>query len=239
LRQALLLFFLVLFRGISADLTVARVTAMAKTYFRDSAEVPMTVSVGTVVTDSTGRMKHQGQSTVRLIFHGYNQSSGHFSLRGDSGWFNTGALRDSIVGDVTAFMAAAMISPFKEQTRTVQIIPPSTVLVSDGECPVLELAPRWMVPKQFCGTGRFRLAETGGELTFEHFSFDSMGRPARARIAYLGDVQCTAFHADLEFQKVLLPGDSRPYFWPKETVTVLTTNKGKVTITNRYAAKGR
>jgi hypothetical protein len=35
----------------AAEPTVDRITALAKEYFRDSAEVPMTVAVTTVVTD--------------------------------------------------------------------------------------------------------------------------------------------------------------------------------------------
>jgi hypothetical protein len=50
-------------------------------------------------------------------------------------------------------------------------------------------------------------------------------------------VQVLAFHAEVEFQDVVLPGDSKPYLWPLEAVTSVTTNKGKVTISNRYSPK--
>ena len=47
-------------------------------------------------------------------------------------------------------------------------------------------------------------------------------------------MQLLAFHADVEFQEVVLPGDSNPYLWPLEAVTSVTTNKGNVTISDRY-----
>jgi len=220
----------------AAEPTVHQITALAKEYFRDSAEVPMTVAVTTVVTDNAGKVKHRGESAVRMVFHGYNQSSGKFSLRANSGWFNIGALRDSMSGDITTFMAAAMIAPYKEQTRKVEIAG-NSVLVSDAECPLIELSPRWPVPKQFCGTGKFLLTESEGGLMFDKFSFDSGGRAGPAKVTHFGEVQCRAFHADVEFQKAFLPGDPRPYLWPKQTTITVTTNHGKLTVTNRYSAR--
>jgi hypothetical protein len=72
---------------------------------------------------------------------------------------------------------------------------------------------------------------------FQHFSFDSAGHPAAAKVAYLGDVQVLAFRAGVDFQKGLLPGDPNPFLWPKETMTAVTTNKGSITIANRYSPK--
>ncbi|SPE42032.1 exported hypothetical protein [Candidatus Sulfopaludibacter sp. SbA3] len=227
-----------------ADVSLDRVTALAKTYFRDSAEVPMSVVVTTVVTDGAGKVKHQGQSTVRMVFHGYNQASGKWSFRGNSGWFNTGALRDSISGEFAAFYAAGFLLPPKKPAQNIEIQQPSEpgkpvlVVMKDGACPELQLMPRWMFPKVFCGSGQFSLAvDAGDDLTFQHFNFDSAGRPSAAKVPYLGDVQLTGFHAAVDFQKEFLPGDKSPYLWTKETVSTIVTNKGKVTITNQYSPR--
>jgi hypothetical protein len=226
-----------------AEVDLNQITALATAYFRDSAEIPMSVAVTTVVTDGAGKVKHQGQSTVGMVFNGYNQGSGKFSLRANSGMFNAGALRDSLSGDLAAFFAGGLISK-KNSTHTIAIQQPSEpgkpvlVVVKDGECPELQLMERWMFPRNPCGASQFSVhADSQGGLMFQHFSFESSGRPAPAKITGLGDVQLTAFHADVEFQAVQMPGDSKPFLWPLEAVTSVTTNKGKVTITNRYSPK--
>jgi hypothetical protein len=228
----------------AADVTLDRVTALAKAYFRDSAEVPMSVVVTTVVTGPAGKVKHRGESSVSMVFHGYNQASGKFSLRGNSGWFNTGALRDSMSGDLAAFFCAFYLIPKKDARQHREIQQPAEpgkpllVVVKDAACPAMELMARWLFPKKPCGSAQFSLtAGANDDLMFQHFGFDSAGPPAAASIAYLGDVQLTAFHAGVDFQKGFLPGDPQPFLWPKETVTSATTDKGTVTITNRYTPK--
>jgi hypothetical protein len=231
-------------RASGADLTLDRITALAKIYFRDSAEVPMSVAVTTVVTDAAGKERHRGQSTVSMVFHGYNQQSGKFSLHANSGFFNTGALRDSLSGDLAAFFAGLYLVPKKDSTRSIEIRQPAEagkpvlVVVKDGECPALELLARWLFPPHPCGTAQFSLtAEGNGDPMFQRFSFESSGRPAAAKIAYLGDVQLQSFHAAVDFQKGFLPGDPKPFLWPLQAVTAAITSKGTVTITNRYSPK--
>ena len=227
----------------ATDVDLDQIRALAGGYFRDSTEIPMSVAVTTMVTDAAGKVKHQSQSTVGMVFNGYNQGSGKFSLRANSGMFNAGAMRDSLSGDLAAFFAGGLI-PKKTSTQTIAIQQPSEpgkpvlVVIRDGECPPLELMPRWIFPQHPCGSAQFSVtADSQGGLTFQHFTFDSSGAPAAAKIEYLGDVQLLSFHAAVEFQEVLLPGDPKPYLWPMEAVTSLTTNKGKLTISNRYSAK--
>src|SRR6266852_399313 len=93
-----------------ADVDLDQIKALANTYFRDSTEVPMSVAVTTVVTDGAGKVKHRTQSTVNMVFNGYNKGSGKFSLHANSGILNSGALRDSVSGDLAAFFAGGLIT---------------------------------------------------------------------------------------------------------------------------------
>jgi hypothetical protein len=227
----------------ASDVDLEQIRSLANTYFRDSTEIPMSVAVTTVVTDAAGKVKHQTQATVGMVFIGYNQGSGKFSLRANSGMFSAGAMRDSLSGNLAAFFAGGLISK-KTSSQTIAIQQPAepgkpvVVVVKDGECPQLALMPRWMFPQHPCGLAQFSvIAGSHGGLIFQHFSFDSAGSPAAAKVEGLGDVQLLAFHAGVEFQEVKLPGDSSPYLWPLEAVTSVTTNKGKVTITDRYSPK--
>jgi hypothetical protein len=221
-----------------AGLTLDQVTALAKTYFRDSAEVPMSVAVNTVVTDKAGKVTYRGQSTVSMVFHGYNQSSGHWSFRGNSGWFNTGALRDSVSGEIGAFMAASLLTPQKDDKREREIREPAQVVIRNSQCAAFVPMKRWLFPQNFCGTLEASLSpEAGSDWMFQHIQLESAGLPAPARISYLGDVKLQSFRVDVDFQKAMLPGDPKPYLWPQQTVATARTDKGTVTITNRYSAR--
>jgi hypothetical protein len=227
----------------ASDVDLEQIQALANTYFRDCTEIPMNVAVTTVVSDEAGKVKHRTQSTVGMVFNGYNRGSGKFSLRANSGMFNAGAMRDSLSGDLAAFLAEGLI-PGRTSTQTIAIQQPQepgkpvVVVVKDGECPQPALMPRWMFPQHPCGSARFSvIAGSHGGPIFQHFSFDSSGSPAPAKIDGLGNVQLLSFHADVEFQEVVLAGDSNPYLWPLEAVTSVTTNKGKVTISDRYSSR--
>jgi hypothetical protein len=202
----------------------------------------MSVAVTTTVTDGAGKVKHQGQSTVTMIFNGYDQGAGRFSARAKSGMLNAGAMHDSLSGDLAAFFAGGMILKKDPSLIEIRQAPepgkPVLVVVNDKECPALQLMQRWMFPQHPCGLAQFSVnAGSHGGLVFQHFSFDDSGSPAAAKMVYLGDVQVLAFHADVEFQEAMLPGASKPFLWPLEAVTSVTTNKGKVAITNRYSPK--
>jgi hypothetical protein len=246
-RTVLLPAFLLFLFGLPAlaadatEVNLGRITALAKAYFRDSAEVPMDVAVTTVVTDRAGKPKRKAQSAVRMVFHGYNQQSHRFSLDGNSGMFNAWALRDSMSGNMAAFVAALLLAPGKDATEHLEIHQPAQpgqpILVTNhpGPCPPFELN-RYLFPRKPCGAEQFGLTvKPSNDLAFQHYSFDSAGLPAAAKVPYFDDVHILAFHTDVEFQEGSLPGDPAPFLWPKQTVVLVTTDKGEISIANRYS----
>jgi hypothetical protein len=227
-----------------AGLDAGRVTALAKMYFRDSAELPMDVAVTTVVTDARGKLKRRSQSSVRFVFRGYNQEAGKFSFRSNSGWFNTRALRESLSGDLAVFAAAMRLAPAKDWSPHLEIQQPAQpgepflVSAKDGECPEFKLLRNWVFPEKLCISAQFRLAgDPANDLVFQHFSFDVTNLPATAKVADFGDVQVLSFHSEGDFQKASLPGEAQPYLLPKQVVTSVATSKGKMVITNQYAPR--
>jgi len=128
--------------------------------------------------------------------------------------------------------------PSKEVDRKLEISPDKPIVtVHDTNCPALAWSPRWLFPKVTCGTAQFTLAPARDDWEFQHFEFASSGSPATAKIKYLGNVHLTAFRATVDFQANFLPGDPKPFLWPKTVVTTLTTDKGSISVTNQYSSK--
>jgi hypothetical protein len=243
MRRFLLLCALPLACAHAENVSLDRVTALAKTYFRDSAEVPMAVTVTSVATDARGRVKHRRVSQATMVFHGYSQKAGKFSLRATSGIFSAGGMRDSMSGDVAAFFAAMFLVPAEGTTREFVLREPGEqghpfiVSVADKDCPPMQLVKRWMFPSKPCGSSEFALSSApGGGLAFQRFTFASDGAPGPGKVAYFGDVQVTGFRSAVDFQEGFLPGDPKPFLWPRQTVVSIRTDKGTIEVKNEYRA---
>ena len=194
----------------------------------------MDVAVTTTVRNAAGKTTKTSHSTVHVLFKGYSLRTHHFSFQGNSGWFSTGSLRDSFSGNFAAFMAAGMIADPPEGAEVR--VEPGLVSVRTMACKSTELMEQYPIPKHFCGTVSYRLgADTDGGPVFEHFTLDLAGLPARAKLAYLGEVEISGYRIDGDFQKALLPGDPKPFLLPGKIVTSITTNKGNLESTNDYS----
>ena len=223
-RSAIALMIILPCQTMADDLTLGRLTALAKIYFRDSAEIPMTVAITTVVTDNNGKVKHQSQTTAGMVFRGYNLESRKFTVRATASMMHRGALGDSLPGDAAAFVAGGFL--LGKRDSPIEITP-GLVTRKDKECPALEMMPRWFVPAHECGTMQLTLTSTPtGDPMFQRFSFDSLGAPASASVPHLGSVQLLSYHTTVEFQLKSMPNEAKPYLWPLETVVTGLTNKG-------------
>jgi hypothetical protein len=92
-----------------AEVTLDQIKALAKVYLRDSAEVPMTVEVTTLVTDMRGKVKHQAHLTASMVFRGYSLQSGKFSVQATKNGLTPFGLQDSLGGDLAAFLGGTLL----------------------------------------------------------------------------------------------------------------------------------
>src|SRR5260370_30506348 len=104
--NCLLAIALALFSG--AEVTLDQIKALAKVYLRDSAEVPLSVDVTTVVTDASGKEKHKGHLTASMVFRGYSLQSGKFSVQAKKDGLTPLGLQDSLGGHVAAFLGGTL-----------------------------------------------------------------------------------------------------------------------------------
>ena len=200
----------------------------------------MDVAVTTVVTDPAGKEKRRSQSTVHLVFHGSNQQAERFSFNSRSGWFNTGALRDSHTGTFAVFVAFSRLVPKKDSEDRLEIRqePPGQgflIRSPNRDCHDFEMSDRGLYPTRYCSSAEFHAgSDPSGALTLERFSLEIANLPAPAKIAYLGDVRVRRMHAEGDIQKAYLPKDPRPFFIPKRVATTIATDKGNIVLTNVY-----
>jgi hypothetical protein len=213
-----------------------QITALSKTFLRDSAELPMDVAVTAVVTDAAGKQKRNAHSTVRFVFHGYNGETGRWNFRSNSGMFSMRILNESVGGSFAFIDAFARLTPQKDN-------PPLEVdgfsaRTGPGDCKQFRMSKRFPYPEDFCYTTEYRLArDASGDLAIERFALDIHGLPAQATVPYLGDVRVLKIHSDGEVQQARMPDDPRPFLIPKRVTTTLETDRGKIVVTNTYTLR--
>ncbi len=215
--------------------TQAQLLAAAKIYFRDSTEIPMNVDVATTVEKPAGKVAKRSQSTVRTVFKGYNLQNRRFTWSGNSGWFNTGSLRDSFSGDWGAFVAAGVVGN-PEDPAEVQVDSATAASVRWKNCHhQFTMHPRYLMPDKACLSAEFVLGTEAGQPSFKRYTIHLGDLPVAAKLPYLGAAKITAYTIDGDYQQALLPGDPKPYLTPGKITSVITTDKGTITVVNTYS----
>jgi hypothetical protein len=219
-----------------------QVANLAKTLFRDSAELPMDVQVTTTVRKPGGAIKQEHHATVHMRFHGYNRT-GRFTVSAKGNVLDRRATLESMSGDLAAFAAGTLLLT-KRDNASVEVEKqrePGTafvVKVGDRDCGEFALVgERILFPTQrsFCGKASFELSsDAAGALTFRNFHFSGGNLPAGAKTAELGNVRILSFGIDEEFQNWTWPGDVKPFLLPRSVHIVVATDKGQIEITNQY-----
>ena len=220
---------------------VDRITRVAKNFFRDSAELPMEVSVTTVVKGPSGKTKRNKQATIHMLFHGYAQS-GHFQVSSRAGIMDRSAMFESMSGDFAAFAAGSLLIKRRDSaTFSVEAGPPLLLRIDDRECPEFKvISEKFLFPpiESFCGAATYTLNEdaTGG-ITFQHFHFAAANLPASVQTAELGPAKILTFTVDEDFQSWNMPGETTPFLLPKNVQISVTSDKGTIEFRNAYTPK--
>jgi hypothetical protein len=214
---------------------------LAKTFFRDSAEIPMDVSVTKTILNPAGSVRRETHATARMLFHGYNKA-GRFTVSAKAGGLGKGTAIESMSGDLAAFASGVLL--LRERNAAFEILPAArpgealSLRVEDRACPPFRLlGERMLFPpsESFCGSSTFTVrGESAADRTFSHFTFLASSLPARGKIADLGDIEIRAFQIDEDFQESSLPGDAKPFLLPKRVRISIRTDKGEIEVTNEY-----
>jgi len=63
------------------------------------------------------------------------------------------------------------------------------------------------------------------------------GLPLPGNVDYLDEANITGYHVDMDFQKVTLPGDPKPFVVPRHVTVTVITDKGKLLMSGEFALK--
>ena len=249
----------------AAELSFERVTRASKEFLRDSAELPMRITLDFSATDLAGRLRKHRTGRFDYDFHGFNPRSSNatMNLRGRP----RASLKEAATTALVATLAAVLVAPGAEQRLKMKVIDSpqpdsfvaefvpaedSTGAVKVGlstEKPVTEerSGPRekcqtleWMrnayVFQSIC-PARLQVQMQKDDLSIKAFAFDVAGLPLPGNVDYLGEVNITGYHIDIDFQKATLPGDPKPFVVPWHVTVNVITDKGKLVMAGEFALK--
>ena len=217
------------------------ITALARTFLRDSAELPMDVQVQTLVTDAKGKKKRDAHSNVRFFFSGFNAKSERYTFRSTAGFMSLRILHDSLAGNFVAINAFTSLAPQSGKPDGVTIEPGATADTfairsqPAADCSRFRMSTKYLYPELFCYSVLFHVTKDGsGKLTIQNFAVDIEKLPVQGKVGYLGDAQIRKIHSTGEVQEAHLGDDPRPFLVPKRVTTTIETDKGSVVVTNDY-----
>ena len=217
----------------------AQVAAAARVTLRDSAELPMEMTVSVVATDVSGRIRKQQNGSYKYNFHGYSQSTGHSS-------FTVNGPRRTINAALHSVFFAAI--PSFINTEEAEKDFSFEIVEADASSPLFtaKVAPLFACGsfdwdtghqflKTFCGPTDFQFYKD--DLSLYAFVFDSTGLPVETKVDPFGSVTLLRYRMEARFQKVTLPGDPHPFLIPQHETITIETNKGKLVINSEFGLR--
>jgi hypothetical protein len=218
--------------------TLAQVAKASRTYFRDSAELPLVMAIELTAKDPSGRIRKHKTGKVKYDFHGYNPRSENMNanLRGSGS-----VIKAAFVAAISSTLPMALLTPKADQLFNLSFqesSPPEIVsmqFVPTGSCEPMKWSADAYGPESLCGSYVVQLTRDG--LVLRHFSFAAAGLPITGNVEILGMTTISGYHVDAEFQDVMLPDDPKPFRVPKWIAVTVETAKGTLHMKADYSLK--
>ncbi|HEX7285016.1 MAG TPA: hypothetical protein VF532_02480 [Candidatus Angelobacter sp.] len=228
-------------------LTLTQLAAAAKTYVRDSAEFPLKMQLSMVAMNSSGQTIKRDHATGNYDFHGYNPraetGNAHMSVQTD-GIFHSakGMLPTAWNSAMAGLLPFMVLSKNVEEQYSLKMadFPGNNLLLAvltplPGPCPGLKWSAKNNIPESYCGPSKFGLVKE--DLSLQEFSFEASGLPLSAEVKPFGRCEILRYHSEVEFQKVTLPDDPKPFVVPKHVEVTVETDKGKLIMISDFAPR--
>jgi len=225
---------------VSTEISFERIARASKEFLRDSAELPMHITMDFSATDLTGRVLKHRKGEFDYDFHGFNPRSNNAktNLRGSP----KSGFKEAASTAFVATLPALLVDSGVEHDVKMKVIDSpkpdifAAEFVPEETCQTLEWTRDAYLFKNVC-TGRMQVQLQRDDLSIKAFAFDAGGLPVQGKVDYLGEASITGFHVDIDFQKATLPGDPKPFVVPWHVTVTVVTDKGKLVMAGEFALK--
>jgi hypothetical protein len=246
----------------ATDFSFERVTRASKESLRDSAELPMRITVDFSATDLTGRVRKRRKGRFDYDFHGFNPRSSNSTMNLRGLGLTRSGYKEATTTAVVATMAAVLVAPGAERRFKMKVIdsPQPDIFAAEfvpeedsfGAVHVEGFSAEKSDPGQKCQTSgwmrkaylfgsicpdRLQVQMQKDDLSIKAFAFDVAGLPLPVKVDYLDEANITGYHVDTDFQKVTLPGDPKPFVVPRHVTVTVITDKGKLLMSGEFALR--
>jgi hypothetical protein len=202
----------------------------AKSYLRDTTELPLRVATITSEFDAAGHLRKTRRDTH--CFSIVEARPDEYKARGDFSagtWlFHHRSFLDQMDSDMTAGM---LLRPDVRQNFDFKISRPGAeplFLVryrSLAAC-TFEITGRHLKLTNWCGSGEYAVEPAGYSL--RHFTFEAAGSPL------LEGKRLRAYRLEETFQSVTVPGTAKPFVIPKTITTTYEQDSGKTVMSSEF-----
>lgn len=246
------------------QLTFDQLVKASKESLRDTAELPMRLKVEFSATDLTGRVRKHKTGKFDYDFHGFNPHSnnGSLNLHGSRGTIKAAGttatvtmlpslllpsngeprlkmkIIDSPEPDILAaeFLQEDSLEATHVKWETKEKPASGEKPPSGQKCQTSEWMQEAYIFKNIClGRGQMQLQKD--DLSMKSFAWDTGGLPQSANVDYLGEANVNDYRVDIDFQKVTLPGDPKPFVVPRHVTVTVVTDKGKLLMVGEFSLK--
>jgi hypothetical protein len=220
--------------------TLTQFSKAAKGYLRDSAEFPLSEKVEVTFTDRAGHVRKHKTGNYRYNFHGYNTRSNEGTVHLEYSWRTAlfgGPLKKAVYAtSIPTMLLGVFLYP--DTVKNAAITPgvsPDLIAVTlkpGGECNPFQWENDGYASGSFCGS--FEVQAGKDDFVLKHFAFDAARFPVPATMDIFGPVNILRYHTEMEFQKVFLPDDPKPFLVPKLVTVTVETDKGNLVMAGNY-----
>jgi hypothetical protein len=225
---------------VAAEISFERVARASKEFLRDSAELPMHLTMDFLATGLTGRVLKHRKGEFDYDFHGFNPRSNNAKMNLRP--LSKSGLKEAASTAMVATLPSLLVISGVDDVKMKVIDSPqpdifaAELVPREQKCQPLEWVRDTYVFKIIC-TGRVRVQLQRDDLSIKAFAFDAGGLPVQGKVDYLGEANITGFHVDIDFQKATLPGDPKPFVVPWHVTVSVVTDKGKLVMAGEFALK--
>jgi hypothetical protein len=208
--------------------------ASAKSYLRDTTELPLSVATTIQEFDAAGKLRRTRHDAHRfsIVQARPDEYKARTNVGAGTFVFHHGSMMDQVYTDMVAVVAGMLLRADIREHLDFRISRPGAHpefrvgFHSPAACTDFVMKDRHVVLANWCGSGEYAVDPAGYAL--QHFSFEAAGSPM------IDGKKLRGYRVEETFQSVTAPGVAKPFIVPKTITATYETEKGKTVLTSDF-----